>query len=144
MAARIPGTTRWTFAPSLRAIGVAERPLRRHAVADELLELLELGKASLGRPRPDHGVVELDLEDAFSARSQGDLGQLTLEGDEELLGHPGRAEEPAASGAVRDPDAGHAPPSYGLICTGVPSGAACQISSISWLDSATHPLVQSF
>ena len=138
------GTTRGPSAPSPGPIGVTERSLRRDAIADELLELLELRKAPLGCTRPYHRIVELDLEHPLRARTQRDLGELALESDEELLGHPRRAEKPAAFGAVRDPDAGHAPQIYGLICTGVPSGTARQISSISWLDSATHPLVQSF
>src|SRR5215207_2152322 len=133
------GTTRPCPVPSPRTIGVAERAIRRDTVADQLLELLELGKSAGVGTRPDRHVVERDLEDPFVTGPQRDLGELTLEHHEELLRHPRRAEQPATARAVRDPDGGHSPARYGLICTGVPSGTACQISSISWLDTATQP-----
>src|SRR5688500_15453588 len=126
------GTTRLRVGSSPRAIRVAERALRRDTITDQLLELLELGKPPGVGTGPDRLVVERDLEDPLGARAEGDLGELALERHEQLLRHPRRAEQPATARAVRDPDGSHSPARYGLICTGVPSGTACQISSISW------------
>jgi hypothetical protein len=87
---------------------MAEGPVGSDPVADALLQLLELGEASFGVPRPDRLAVDVDLEDAFLARPERHLGELALEGDEKLLSHPRRAKEPAAARAVGDSDARHA------------------------------------
>jgi hypothetical protein len=140
----MPGPTPFPGAPSPGPVGVAEGAIRGDPIADELLQLLELGEPPAIGARPERDVVERDLEHSLVAGPQRHLGELALEGHEELLRHPGGAEQPPAAGAIGDADDGHAPPDYGLICTGVPSGTACQISSISWLDRATQPFVQSF
>ena len=77
-------------------------------VADALLELLELGKRPSVARDQMVSPSSVDLEDSFVAGPEGDFGELALEGDEKLLGHPRRAEEPAAAGTVRDLDARHA------------------------------------
>src|SRR6476661_1028993 len=127
------------------AVRVSQGAIGGDPVAHALLELLQLRESAFGGAGPDGLAVEGDLEDAFVAGPERDFRELALERREELLRHPRRAEEPAAARAVCDLDARHAVASsgYGLICTGVPSGTARQSSSISALESATQPLVQS-
>ena len=80
--------------------------MRGDVVADELLELLDVGEAAVGGARPDGFGVEADFENASRAGPQGDFAQLGFKGGEQLLRHPGRAKQPAALSAVFDFDAG--------------------------------------
>src|SRR5829696_4794036 len=101
-------TTRPPVGSSPGAVRVPQGAIRSDAISNELLELLQLGKPTLARARPDHLTVERHLEDALISRTQRDFGELPLEGDEQLLRHPRRAQEPAAAGTVGDLDARHA------------------------------------
>src|SRR5262249_48302039 len=114
------GATPPCCCPSFRPPAVAERgsaARRPHAlsrgdrVAHELLQLLDVGEPSALTSRPQHLIAGANLEDAALAGDQGDLADLGLEGGEELLGHPGRPEQPAALRAVLDLDsrAAHQP-----------------------------------
>src|SRR5512147_3097196 len=81
---------------------MSEAAIRRDAIADALLELLRLRKAAFNRARPYDFLAQANLVDPFSTRPQRDLRQLLLEGDEQLLRHPGRAQQPATARAIGD------------------------------------------
>jgi hypothetical protein len=73
-------------------------------VSNGLLQLLDLGKSLALVTRPHELSLGADLEDASRARDQRDLTDLGLERGQELLRHPGRAQEPPALRAVLDLD----------------------------------------
>src|SRR5262249_57320161 len=63
------------------------------------------GQAALLGARPPGLVAAAHLEDPAAAGDGGELADLGLEGREQLLRDPRRAQEPAALGAVADLDA---------------------------------------
>jgi len=86
---------------------VAELALGRDPIADRLLELLGLGKAALGATVEDLFARHPDFEGArrLANRHQRDLAELTtIEGREQLLGQPSRAQQPATARAVANLD----------------------------------------
>src|SRR5207245_3201862 len=87
------------------AVAVPEALARSHRVADELLELLDVRKASALPARPERLVIDAHLEDATRARDERHLSELRLERRQQLLRHPGRPQQPAALRAVLDLDA---------------------------------------
>src|SRR5882724_790795 len=96
------------------AVGVTEALAGRDGVADQLLELLDVGEAAAVVAGPEHGGADAHLEDAAGAGDERDLADLRLERRQQLLRHPGRPQQPAALRAVLDLDArarrdGHAP-----------------------------------
>ena len=76
----------------------------RDAVPDQLSSFFDLWEATFIRAGPDHIMVNANLEYAASARYQCEFATLGREGSQELLRHPGRAQQPAALGAVFDFD----------------------------------------
>ena len=83
-------------------VRVPERLLRRDAIAYELLQLFDLGKSAPLTSAPDDRVVHSHIEDASSSRLERGAGDLALERGEQLLSHPGGAQQPAALAAVFD------------------------------------------
>jgi hypothetical protein len=81
---------------------MTERSSGRNDVADALLQLLQLGKPPFPGPRPNHAVIEADVEDPTRPRHKRYLAELCLESREQLLSEPGGAKEPAALRAVFD------------------------------------------
>jgi hypothetical protein len=51
-----------------------------NAIPDHLLQLLDLGKPSLFRPRPDGIIADTNLENASGARHQRNLADIGREG----------------------------------------------------------------
>src|SRR3989442_8985018 len=87
------------------AVGVTEALAGGDGIADQLLELLDVGEAATIVAGPEHGGADAHLEDAAGAGHERDLGDLRLERRQQLLGHPGRPQQPAALRAVLDLDA---------------------------------------
>ena len=87
-----------------RAIDVPEIAPRRDAVAHQALQLRGLREAARVLARPDQRVADADLEDAARAGHQRHAREIGLEGAEQLLREPRRAQQPAALGAVGDAD----------------------------------------
>lgn len=79
--------------------------VRCHPVANTLLEFLRLGETAELTARPDQFAIEPHLEHAPGAGAQRHLREFLLEGGQQLLGKPGRAQQPSALGAVADLDA---------------------------------------
>src|SRR4051794_17463258 len=92
--------------PSLqaRAIAVTEAAVRRHAVADPLLDQLGVDRRTVSAPRPDRLAVHPHLEHAAGAGDERHLAQLLLEGRQHLLRQPRGARQEPAAGAVFDFD----------------------------------------
>src|SRR5690606_8156776 len=103
-------------------VRVAEVLVGGDAVADTLLQFLDVGESTLGLPRPEGFAAGAHFEDAAGAGLEGDLAQLLLKGGQELLSHPGGAQEPAALGAIFNFNARR--PSHGATpkASGVPPG----------------------
>ena len=91
---------------SLAMVSVAEVLFGGDYVSDELFEFFDVGEAALCRARLEELVVYVDLEDSSCAGTEADFADFRDEGREELLGHPGGAENPVALGAVGDADCG--------------------------------------
>src|ERR1043165_4330039 len=86
-------------------IDMAEVALRRHLVAHDLLELLDLWKPAMLRARPDQLAFDPDLEHAAGiVGDQGNRAELLGEGREQLLAHPGCPQQPVAKPAISDCD----------------------------------------
>ena len=83
---------------------MAEVPVGSDAVADALLEFLELGKAAFRLPRPDRLAVDAHLEDAAGSGNQRDAGEFLFESGQQFLRHPTGAQQPATLGAVLNLD----------------------------------------
>src|SRR5262249_30167381 len=83
-----------------------ERLVGRDAVAHPLLQLLDVGEPPLRLARPHRIAVDAYLEDAAGARPQRHLADLLFEGGQQLLRHPGGAQQPSALSAVFDLHAG--------------------------------------
>lgn len=83
---------------------MAEVPAGGDAVADALLELLELGKAAFRLPRPDRLAAEAHFEDPAGSGNQGDAGEFLIESGQQFLRHPAGAQKPAALRAILDLD----------------------------------------
>src|SRR5574344_387639 len=99
--------------PRLGAPSVAGRSLSIHMaqiafgvddITHPLLEHLDLRKTAVTFALPQGHAVEQDLEVATGVRMQIDRAQLLAEGGEQLLGHPGGAQQPVALAAVVDID----------------------------------------
>src|SRR5215210_1204513 len=84
------------------AIGVAQRPFRRHPVAYQLLEHGEVREALLLLARPHGLAVEAHVEHATGAGDQRDLTQFGRERGQQLLRGPPGTQQPPALGAVLD------------------------------------------
>lgn len=75
------------------------------AVADELLEFLDVRESAGGCARPEKHSVRANVKDPAGSGDEGELADVILERGEQFLGHPGSPEEPTALGAVFDFDA---------------------------------------
>src|SRR5262249_52176967 len=82
-----------------------ERLVGRDGAAPPLLQLLDVGEPPLRLARPHRIAVDAYLEHAALARPQRHLADLLFEGGQQLLRHPGGAQQPAALRAVLDLDA---------------------------------------
>ena len=74
-------------------------------VAHPLLQCLDVGEAAVALALPYDPAVAADLEHAAGAGDQRHLAQLLGEGGEQLLRHPGGAQQPVALAAVGDREA---------------------------------------
>src|SRR6056297_780899 len=79
-----------------------ERPVRRHLIANQLLQLSDFREATVLFAGPDALVVYPYFENAASARVQAQFPDLAFECCQQLLRHPGGAQKPTATGAVVD------------------------------------------
>src|SRR2546422_9065305 len=86
------------------AVGVTKALAGGEGVADQLLELLDVGEAAAIVAGPEHGGADAHLEDAAGAGHERDLADLRLERRQQLLRHPRRPQQPAALRAVLDLD----------------------------------------
>ena len=73
------------------AVGMAKVAAGGDAVADEAFEFFDLGEARFGLARPDGLAGGTDFENAAGAGDERHAAELLLEGEEQLLGHPGGA-----------------------------------------------------
>src|SRR4026207_877309 len=74
---------------------------RRHLVAHDLLELLDLREAAVFLARPDQPSVDPDLEHAAGVvGDERDRAELLGEGRKQFLPHPGGPEQPVAKPAI--------------------------------------------
>jgi hypothetical protein len=92
---------RWRVRSTL-PVGVAEGTIGIDAIAEALLELLRLGKATFDGAGEERLTVDLDLEYASRTGPQRDLPENVGEGRQELLREPRGSEEETALGAVGD------------------------------------------
>ena len=83
---------------------MAEVAIRVDVVAEALFEVLQFWEAAFGFSVPEDGVVAGDLERAAGGRVQADAVQVGLERGQQLLGGPAGTQQPAAAGAVVDPN----------------------------------------
>ena len=83
---------------------MSQIPLGGDSVADDLLEFGDFGEASGDLARPNPFAVGVNLEDSARSRLQGEFGDFAVEGGQQLLRHPGGAQQPAALRAVNDSD----------------------------------------
>src|SRR5262249_20589165 len=90
---------------SCAGLGMAQISAGSDAVADELFQLLHVGKAPGGGAGPDFEAIDTGGEDAARAWDQRHFTQFVGEGGEEFLRHPCGAQQPAALGAVLDLEA---------------------------------------
>ena len=79
---------------------------RRDSVSHELLEFLDVREPTLCGSRPDRRAIDAYVEDAAASGNQHDAADLRFERRQQLLGHPGRPQQPTTLGAVFDFDAG--------------------------------------
>src|SRR2546425_8436345 len=86
------------------AVGVTKALAGGEGVADQLLELLDVGEAPAVVAGPEHGGADAHLEDAADAGHERDLADLRLERRQQLLRPPRRPQQPAALRAVLDLD----------------------------------------
>ena len=93
---------------SLRAFSspMADRHTGSYPVTDELLDLTGFGKAAGGWRENKYLAIQAHLESPAGAWDQGHLPYLRAEGQQDLLGQPGRAQHEAALRAVLDLDPG--------------------------------------
>src|SRR5262245_55102615 len=84
------------------AVDMPEIALGRHAVADALFQLCDLGESALIFARPYHVAADTHDEHAAGAGDERHAADLLLEGREQLLRHPGRAQQPSALAAILD------------------------------------------
>jgi len=100
---------------------VPELAIGRHPIPDRLLELAQLREATgLGPIEEDLSVESHGEHSGRPTRNEGHLGQLRLEGREQLLGGPAGAQQPATPGAVFDLDAGGSLAGHAVM---IPAGA---------------------
>src|SRR5690349_21810043 len=98
---------------SVRPVDMAEVPAGIDPVADQLLQLLDVGEAAIALALPDQRAVEMDFEDAAGPGHEGHFAHFERKGRKHLLSHPGRSQQPVALRAVDDPEAGLAAHSAG-------------------------------
>src|SRR5262245_18504221 len=77
---------------------------RGNRVANDLLELLDLRKPLALGARPHHLTAGANLEHATTSGDERDLADLSLERGQQLLRHPGRAQQPPTLRTVLDLD----------------------------------------
>src|SRR2546426_11237612 len=82
------------------AVGVTKALAGGEGVADQLLELLDVGEAAAIVAGPENGGGDAHPEDAAGAGAERDLADLRLERRQQLPGHPGRPQQPAGLRAV--------------------------------------------
>ena len=73
---------------------MAEIALRVEVVPYPLLERLDVGEAAVANPLPHEGGAELDAERAARRRDQRHFPEIVAECREQLLRHPGGAQQP--------------------------------------------------
>ena len=78
--------------------------VRIDLVADPLLEHLGLGETAISLALPELHLVTENVKDPTRAGHQGHLAQVIAKGAEQLLGEPGRTQQPLALGALGDDD----------------------------------------
>jgi hypothetical protein len=97
-------------------VRVTQVLIGRNYVPDPLFEFGDFGKTSFRFPGPDQCIVGDHLEYTTGTRTKRQLGDFLIEGHQQLLGHPGRAGQPAALRAKMDYDPvahGESPPHAG-------------------------------
>src|SRR5215472_2008752 len=110
---------------------MAKIPPGIEPVADELLQRLDVGKAALALADPDEHALVLDPEDPAGAGLQRHLAQILGEGREQLLRHPGGAQQPLALPAIGDGDARLAGLCHGSSYSTIPSALRRPIAAAS-------------
>jgi hypothetical protein len=75
-----------------------------YPITYELLDLTGFGKAAVRVAGKQDLAIQTHLESPAGAWDQGDLPYPRAEGEQDLLGQPGRAQYEAALGAVLDLD----------------------------------------
>src|SRR5262245_44730013 len=83
-------------------ITMAEILIRRDSISDQPLQLLRLGETSLLLTGKDRFPIKPHFKNPARARDQCNLADAVLKSSQQLLGHPRRAQEPAALSAVFD------------------------------------------
>lgn len=81
-----------------------ERSAGCNTVADQALDLSEIGCGLPGTPRQQHLTIQPQLEDAVTTRDQSHLTEIALKACQKLLGQPRRSQQEAALPAVFDLD----------------------------------------
>ncbi len=96
------------LAASIPPVGMTQVLFRRHQITYQPFQLGNFRKPAFGLARPDDAAAsETHLKDtALGAGHQGHPFQIFLEGAQQFLGHPRGADQPPASGAVFNFDAG--------------------------------------
>src|SRR2546429_4605421 len=76
-----------------------------HAIADTLLQQLDVRKAVIAFPAPDQLIIAGDLEYPAGTWDEGDFAELGCKRGKKFLRHPPRPEQPLALRAIGDGDA---------------------------------------
>ena len=97
---QVAGDKLHSIAVKLSTLGMAEQFCWRNAVADKLLEHLDFRKTALLFTRPEELPTNTYFENAAGSGDQGDFADFIGECGEKFLDHPGRAQQPAALGAI--------------------------------------------
>ncbi|AEF38541.1 hypothetical protein AS9A_0081 [Hoyosella subflava DQS3-9A1] len=74
-------------------------------VADALLENSDLGEPTVSLAVPDVALPHIDAERTAGPGAQCDFTHIAVERGEQLLRHPGGAQQPSAAYAIGDDDA---------------------------------------
>lgn len=83
---------------------MAEAPFRPDQIAHTTLQFRRVRKAAIALSVPDQLVIAGDGEHTAGRRNQYNLFELLTETGEQLLRHPASPQQPAALGAIGDPD----------------------------------------
>jgi len=75
---------------------------RRNSIANQLLELFDVGKAVRLSPRPDELAIDSDVKYSASTRNQSNFTQFLGECSQLFLCHPRGAKQPLTLSAILD------------------------------------------